>query len=72
MLPTFLPVCYPSLPFFVLLIINKLYLLNCAEGTGPGVVLCVTQKRPYGLSFFWWPNVRCLCKVSMETIILAG
>lgn len=53
MLPAFLPVYYSSLPFFVLLIINKFYPLNCVEGTGPTAVLSVTGKRLFWLEFFW-------------------
>lgn len=49
---TFLLVCYPSLPFLGLLIVNKLYLLGCSEGTVPGSVTCVTEKSCNGLSFF--------------------
>lgn len=30
------------------------------------------QRRDWVWSFFWWPSVSCLCKVSVETIILTG
>lgn len=61
---TFLLVCYPSLPFFVHLIVSKLCLLNCGEGTAPGSVTCVTEKRGCGLSFF----LVALCKMFMRSV----
>ena len=52
MLPTFLPVCYPSFPFFVFLIINKLYLLSYVEGTGPGARFMYYNEETLWLEFF--------------------